>query len=78
MLQELGLHDVTQLGWSLGAPVIWSYLELFRRDGQSPAFGDRVRDIVVVQQSPRQYYTPDWKLGHRSCYDAESLALLQA
>lgn len=70
LLLELDLRDVTLLGWSLGAPVIWSYLELFGRD--------RVRDIVVVQQSPRQYYTPDWKLGHQSCYDAESLAMLQA
>lgn len=70
LLQELDLRDVTLLGWSLGAPVIWSYLELFGRD--------QVSNIVVVQQSPRQYYTPDWKLGHRSCYDAESLALLLA
>lgn len=70
LLLELDLRDVTLLGWSLGAPAIWSYLELFGRD--------RVHDIVVVQQSPRQYYTPDWKLGHQSCYDAESLALLQA
>jgi hypothetical protein len=27
-----------------------------------------------VQQSPHQYYTPDWKFGHATCYDAETLA----
>lgn len=32
LLQALDLSDVTLLGWSLGAPVIWSYLELFGRD----------------------------------------------
>lgn len=32
LLQELDLRDVTLLGWSLGAPLIWSYLELFGRD----------------------------------------------
>jgi pimeloyl-ACP methyl ester carboxylesterase len=67
LLNGLDLRDATLLGWSLGAPVIWSYLELFGRD--------RVRDAVFVQQSPRQYYTPEWKFGHATCYDAETLAV---
>lgn len=66
LLDALDLRDATLLGWSLGAPVIWSHLELFGRA--------RVRDAVFVQQSPRQYYTPGWKFGHASCYDAETLA----
>ncbi len=39
LLEQLNLRDVTLLCWSLGAPVIWSYLELFDRD--------RVRDITL-------------------------------
>lgn len=50
LLQELDLCNVTLLGWSVGAPVIWNYLELFGRA--------RVCDIVVVrnqtQPSPLQ------------------------
>jgi len=68
LLIELELQDVVLLSWSLGAPVIWSYWELF---GQ-----ERVAGAIFVQQSPQQYYTPDWKLSHGSCYDAESLAAI--
>lgn len=70
LLDTLNLRDATLLGWSLGAPVIWSYLELFGHE--------RVRDAVFVQQPPRQYYTPEWKLGHATCYDAETLAATAA
>lgn len=67
LLEALDLRDAVLLGWSLGAPVIWSHLELFGRE--------RVAGAVFVQQSPRQYYSPDWKLGHRGCFDAASLAV---
>ena len=70
LLEALDLDDVTVLGWSLGCPVIWSYLELF---------GDhRLARAVFVQQSPRQYYAPDWKLAHATCYDDAALATTQA
>ena len=69
LMEALDLRDATLLGWSLGAPVIWIYLELFGRE--------RVRDAIFVQQTPRQYYTPDWKLGHASCYDQAGLAITQ-
>ena len=69
LLQALDLSDVTLLGWSLGCPVIWSYLELF---GQ-----ERVRDAIFVQQTPRQYFSPAWKLGHAVCYDQAGLTYLQ-
>lgn len=67
LLETLDLRDAVLLGWSLGCPVIWTYLELFGRA--------RVAGGIFVQQSPRQYYTPDWKLGHGACYDAETLAI---
>lgn len=70
LLHGLDLRDATVLGWSLGAPVIWSYLELFGPE--------RIRDTVLVQQTPRQYYSVDWKLGHHACYDEASLATTQA
>lgn len=70
LLDGLDLSDATVLGWSLGCPVIWSYLELF---------GDRrLAGAVFVQQSPRQYYALDWKFAHASCYDDASLANTQA
>ena len=59
LLDALDLKDATVLGWSLGCPVIWSYLELF---------GDRrLAKAVFVQQSPRQYYALDWKFANASC-----------
>ncbi|MDO4620392.1 MAG: alpha/beta hydrolase [Lachnospiraceae bacterium] len=63
LLDELGLEDVTVLGWSMGASVLWSYLELFGRH--------RVSGLICVDQSPAQYTGPDWKWGQKSCYDAE-------
>lgn len=70
LLEALRLEDATAVGWSLGCPVIWSYLELF---------GDhRLARAVFVEQAPRQYYGLDWKFAHASCYDDASLANTQA
>ena len=69
LIGALNLKDATVLGWSIGRPVIWSYLELF---GQ-----DRLRSAIFVQQTPKQYYSPEWKLGHATCYDQAGLAYLQ-
>lgn len=66
VLQALDLEDATVLGWSIGCPIIWSYLELF---GTA-----RLRDAIFVQQTPRQYYSPEWKYGHAACYDQAGLA----
>ncbi|MGC4935294.1 alpha/beta fold hydrolase [Gordonia sp. DT30] len=66
LLEALDLTEVTVLGWSLGCPVIWSYLELF-----GPA---RLAGAVFVEQSPRQYYAADWKYAHATCFDDASLA----
>ncbi|RUT25462.1 alpha/beta hydrolase [Asaia sp. W19] len=66
LLQALDLDDVTVLGWSIGCPIIWSYLELF---GTA-----RLRDAIFVQQTPRQYYSSEWKHGHAACYDQAGLA----
>ncbi|MFD5186020.1 alpha/beta fold hydrolase [Streptomyces sp. NPDC058372] len=70
LLEALDLRKATVLGWSLGYPVIWSYLELFG--------SERVAAAVFVEQTPRQYYAVDWKYAHASCFDDAALAALQA
>ena len=66
LLQALDLDDVTVLGWSIGCPIIWSYLELFGKE--------RLRDAIFVQQTPKQYFSSEWKHGHAACYDQAGLA----
>lgn len=64
LLDELELEDVTVLGSSMGAAVLWSYLQLFGNH--------RVSGLICVDQSPCQYNAPDWKWGQNNCYDVES------
>jgi non-heme chloroperoxidase len=52
----------------MGAAVIWSYIELFGNE--------HLAGQVCVDQSPRQYYSEEWRLGQPGCYDAEALAIL--
>jgi len=68
LLVALDLKDAALLGWSMGAAIIFSYFDLFG--------DDRVSGFVIVDQSPRQYYASDWKLGQTGCYDAEALSVL--
>ena len=68
LIEALGLENVVLLGWSMGASVVWSYLDLF---GKKHLAGH-----VSVDQSPRQYYDETWRWGQPGCYDAESLAVL--
>ncbi|WP_019544781.1 alpha/beta fold hydrolase [Streptomyces sulphureus] len=70
LLEALDLRGATVLGWSLGCPVIWSYLELFG--------AHRVKAAVFVEQTPRQYYAADWTYAHAVCFDDAALAALQA
>ncbi len=68
LIEALDLHDVTILGWSMGASVCWSYVELFGNY--------RLKGHVSVDQSPKQYYDEAWRYGQPGCYDAEALAIL--
>ncbi|MBF6175807.1 alpha/beta fold hydrolase [Nocardia blacklockiae] len=70
LLTALRLERPTVLGWSLGCPVIWSYLEMFG--------AYRLAGAVFVEQTPRQYYAVDWKYAHYACFDDAALAALQA
>jgi len=68
LIEALGLEHVTVLGWSMGAAICWSYVDLF---GTAHLAGH-----VSVDQSPRQYYNETWRWGQPGCYDAEALAML--
>lgn len=68
LLEYLDVQNVTAIGWSMGASVLWSYLELFGND--------RISKLVCVDQSPAQYIGPDWKWGQNGCYDVESFVRL--
>ncbi|MDK2778404.1 MAG: alpha/beta hydrolase [Pseudomonadota bacterium] len=70
LLDHLDADDVTAIGWSMGASVLWSYMELFGTH--------RIRKLVSVDQSPAQYFAPDWKWGQLGCYDVESFLRLCA
>ena len=70
LLEHLNLQNVTALGWSMGASVLWSYLELFGTD--------RVKKLISVDQSPAQYIGPDWQWGQNGCYDVEAFVRLCA
>ena len=68
LIEALGLEGVVLLGWSMGAAIAWSYMDLF---GTLHLAGH-----VSVDQSPRQYYSETWRWGQPGCYDAEALAIL--
>ncbi len=63
LLDHLDVTDVTVLGWSMGAAILWSYIELFGNH--------RLAGLVCVDQSPAQYTGPDWTWGQNGCYDVE-------
>lgn len=68
LIEALGLEKVTLLGWSMGASIVWSYIDLFGNE--------HLAGQVNVDQSPRQYYNETWRWGQPGCYDAEALAIL--
>jgi len=68
LIEALRLEHVTVLGWSMGAAICWSYLDLFGTE--------HLAGHVSVDQSPRQYYNETWRWGQPGCYDAEALAML--
>jgi pimeloyl-ACP methyl ester carboxylesterase len=63
LFDYLHLDDVTVLGWSMGASILWSYIELFGNY--------RLKGLICVDQSPSQYTGPDWNWGQNGCYDVE-------
>lgn len=68
-LEKLELQEVTVVGASMGAAVLWAYIELFGEE--------RLARAAFVDQAPLQWHTEEWKLGSTGCYDTESLVRLQ-
>lgn len=64
LLDALDLKDVTVLGWSMGASILWSYIELFGNY--------RIDSLICVDQSPAQYVKSDWPWGQKACFDVET------
>lgn len=67
LLERLELTGVTAVGWSMGAAVLWSYLEMFG--------SDHISKLVCVDQSPKEDLVPqDW--DRQSCFDVEAFTTL--
>lgn len=67
LIETLDLHDVTLVGWSMGAFVAWEYLTAHT--------DDRVSRLVVIEESVSDYSWPDWHLG---AIDATAIAELSS
>ncbi|MGW4929342.1 alpha/beta fold hydrolase [Agromyces sp. NPDC004153] len=59
LLSELELDDVTLVGQSMGGNAIWSCVRQFGTGG--------IRDIVIVDQTPKMLNTADWPFGFYDC-----------
>ncbi|ELZ02148.1 alpha/beta fold hydrolase [Natrialba aegyptia] len=67
LVDHLDLTDVTAVGWSMGAVVLWSHLELFG--------SDRISKLVCIDQSPKENLVPqDW--DQQRCFDVEAFTKL--
>ncbi|UMZ73429.1 alpha/beta fold hydrolase [Natranaerofaba carboxydovora] len=55
LLDYLGLYDVTMVGWSMGAHVLFEYVKNFGTK--------RLEKAVVVDMSPKLINDDEWKLG---------------
>ncbi len=55
LIQGLSLSNITLLGWSMGAGVIFNYVRLYGCDA--------LKQIVLCDMTPRQLNDEEWKLG---------------
>ena len=64
LLVALELDDVTLVGQSMGGNAIWALVQQFGSSG--------IRDIVIVDQTPKMLNTDDWAYGFYD-YDASNI-----
>lgn len=57
LLDHLDVQDVTVLGWSMGASILWSYIELFGNH--------RLKGLVCVDQGSRPIHWPRLGMGSK-------------
>jgi non-heme chloroperoxidase len=69
-LAALDLHDAVLVGGSMGANVIWAYLDLFGTD--------LVRGVLCVDQTPKMVNTPEWPFGFYGLDDSNVGTLFAA
>ena len=70
LMEELDLSDVTLVGWSMGVPVILTYLE---------EIGDgRVRALGLIDQTPKFYTDDGWEFGLMGEFSEEGMEGLAA
>jgi non-heme chloroperoxidase len=55
LIEALDLHDVILLGWSMGAMVVWDYLDQYA--------DHRLVGVVIVSQGPSDLLQPGWDHG---------------
>ena len=55
LMEELDLHDATLVGQSMGGNSIWALVQQYGTEG--------IRDIVIVDQTPKMLNTSDWPFG---------------
>lgn len=54
-IEKLDLMDVILVGWSMGAFVLWDYVNQFG--------SKNIKALTVVDQSASDYIWPDWEFG---------------
>ena len=55
IIQGLSLSDITLLGWSMGAGVVFNYVRLYGCDA--------LKRIILCDMTPKQLNDDEWKLG---------------
>ena len=55
LIQGLSLSDITLLGWSMGAGVVFNYVRLYGCEN--------LKQIVLCDMTPKQLNDAEWKLG---------------
>ena len=55
LIQGLSLSDITLLGWSMGAGVVFNYVRLYGCDA--------LKQIILCDMTPKQLNDEEWKLG---------------
>lgn len=62
-MEKLALKNVILVGWSMGAFVIWDYINQFGTDN--------VKGVAIIDQSASDYIWPDWEFG---AFDFQAIA----
>ncbi len=55
LIEKLGLKDVILVGWSMGAFVLWDYVNQFGTAN--------LKALAIVDQSPSDFIWPGWQFG---------------